>query len=239
MILDMLKSDSRDRARARHHRPRRGAHRRPGARRRLLGGHDALPDRKMHARPRGRHGRDVRRRAHLAELRVRLGPQRPAGRAEGRRWRCAGAGTPRRRSTSSIYGNPLRFLSQNPRFTPARERRTERLRLRISLGDALARRRANVAEPSFDRARTLLPSCSLRRAASAALAQAPLVARPQAPTARLRAGGAAAAPRARRRIPASRRRGRRRSTRAPTCSASRRRAGRSSIATASRWRRRA
>ena len=68
-----------DQPRAGLHRPRRGAHDSPGTRRRPLGGHDALSDHQVHARPGRRHDRDVRTGADHGQLGRRLGPQRSAG----------------------------------------------------------------------------------------------------------------------------------------------------------------
>ena len=64
-----------------HHRSRRGAHRRTGAGRRLLGGNDSLPRIQMHGGAGRGHDRTIREPAALDEQRLRLGRERAAGRA--------------------------------------------------------------------------------------------------------------------------------------------------------------
>ena len=85
LILDVLKADSRDSAGARDHRSRGGAHGRHRARCGFLGGHHALSRIEMHARARAIDMVELcGMREYLAELRVRLGPQRAARRAADR-----------------------------------------------------------------------------------------------------------------------------------------------------------
>ena len=53
--------------------------------------------------------------APLDELRLRLGAQRSAGRAEDA-WKCAGAGTAEAEIDRLVFDNPVRFLRQSPHF---------------------------------------------------------------------------------------------------------------------------
>ena len=99
-------------------RPRRGAHRRRGARPRLLGRHDALSRQQVHAPAGRRHHRVLRQRADLDQLRRRLGPERPALGAEVPRRDAAARATGPTWPTKISLENPLTFLGQCSAFKP-------------------------------------------------------------------------------------------------------------------------
>ena len=119
LIIDALKSRQPHQAGAGHHRPRRGAHHRTGAGRRLLGRDDSLPGIQMHGGAGGGHGRTLRQRATVDEQRLRLGRERAAGRA------ARGVGNAAARPHAEADGRddlpePAQFLGQSQKFTPRR-----------------------------------------------------------------------------------------------------------------------
>ena len=74
------------------------------------------PQTKVSAAARRRHDRAVWPGPHLRRRRLRLGPERSARRAAVRRWRC-GAAYPADLIHRVVFENPVRFLSQSPKFS--------------------------------------------------------------------------------------------------------------------------